>query len=58
MSGQYTIIIIIAIQFMHRKCSIMAICNRYRMVYVGSVLWIIKPTTPRAQPEGEGLYNP
>ncbi len=25
---------------------------------VGSALWIIKPTTPRAQPEGEGLYNP
>ena len=32
------------------------ISNRYRMV--GSVLWIIKPTTPRAQPEGDGLYNP
>ena len=23
---------------------------------VGSALWIIKPATPRAQPEGEGLY--
>ena len=32
------------------------LCNRYCMV--GSVLWIIKPMTPRAQPEGEGLYNP
>ena len=32
------------------------VCNRYCMV--GSVLWIIKPMTPRAQPEGEGLYNP
>ena len=31
-----------------------AVCNRYRMV--GSVLWIIKLTTPRAQPKGEGLY--
>jgi hypothetical protein len=32
------------------------ICNRYHMV--GSALCIIKPATPRAQPEGEGLYNP
>ena len=32
------------------------VCNRYRVK--GSVLWIIKPTTPRAQTEGDGLYNP
>jgi hypothetical protein len=32
------------------------ISNRYHMV--GSALWIIKHATPRAQPEGEGLYNP
>ena len=32
------------------------VCNRYCMV--GSALWIIKPVTPRAKPEGEGLYNP
>jgi hypothetical protein len=31
------------------------LCNRYRMV--GSVLWIIKSATPRAQPEGEGLTH-
>ena len=39
-----------------RSCTKELLCNRYRMV--GSVLWIIKPMTPRAQPEGEGLYNP
>ena len=31
-------------------------CDRYRMVGC-SILWIIKPVTPRAQPEGEGLYH-
>ena len=31
------------------------LCNRYHMV--GCVLWIIKPSTPRAQPEGGGGFT-